>query len=277
MRRKDWLAGAAGATGLVAAQRADAAMIGARRALLSGKATLFALYVANNGSSNVTAYSIASGNALFSYSVSGPQGVAVDSLGRVYVPTADGTVYIYAANGGPQITSFSAASGSGGIYLDMLGNMYIACYSSNAMNEYSPNGSLIQSISLSGVDNVTLDANSYIYLSSYLLNEVIKVPPRGGGAVLTLSVSGAAGVTVDPYGNIWCCSYINNSLIKFSSSGSNLLTVTGLSGSNGCVSDSAGNIYVANRSNNTVSVVNQTGSITRTFSVGSLPFQLALH
>ena len=35
MRRKDWLVGAASASGLVAAQRADAAMIGARRSLLT--------------------------------------------------------------------------------------------------------------------------------------------------------------------------------------------------------------------------------------------------
>ena len=47
MRRKDWLVGAAGATGLVAAQRADAAMIGSRRALLANSVNLTAAQIAS--------------------------------------------------------------------------------------------------------------------------------------------------------------------------------------------------------------------------------------
>jgi len=114
MRRKDWLVGAAGVGGLVAANNAKAeALVGARRALLGGKATYQgSLYVANQNNNNVTVYNAQSGALLrtISGSMNGSIGVAFDPQGSLYVANIyNNNVTVYNAQSGALLRTISGS------------------------------------------------------------------------------------------------------------------------------------------------------------------------
>ena len=200
---------------------------------------------------------------------SGPQGVAVDSTGNVYVADArnqsirkiapDGQVSTLAGSSSPSRTSGSA-DGQGaaarfnnvyGIGLDRAGNLYAGDGSNHTVRKITPAGlvsTLAGAASVSGFADGLVDAAQF---------------------------DTPLGVAADSSGNAYVGDSRNNSIRKITPAGQ-VSTVAGstTSGSadgagtaalfnrqNGMAIDSAGNLYVADRNNFRIRTITPAGLV----------------
>ena len=147
MRRKDWLVGAASASGLVAAQRADAAMIGARRALLSSNRLPTVVQVGTNLYSGVSAVNATlpnqpqAGNLLY-IGCTCSSGQVQPSGWASLVNAAGGAVFIKISNGTEQLVNINTQAYSSGTtcMVEMAASSYAAgtaFINNSAVNSYS--------------------------------------------------------------------------------------------------------------------------------------------
>lgn len=188
--------------------------------------------VASNGIISVfagtgTAGSSGDGGAATSAQLSGPQGVAVDASGSVYI--ADTQNNRVRKVGGGTISTI-AGTGTGGfagdggaataaqlkapfsVAVDTAGNVYIAEFSNNRVRKVAVNGTIstlagtgvsgyggdggsATSALLNGPQGVAVDAAGNVYIADTANNRVRRVTPAG--AIGTLAGNGVAGYDAD--------------------------------------------------------------------------------
>jgi sugar lactone lactonase YvrE len=166
---------------------------------------------------------------------SGPQGVAVDAAGNVYVAdtgyhlirmiTPAGIVSTFAGTGAAG--SADGASGAAsfrypeGIAVDAAGNLYVADTGNNLIRMVTPAGdvSTLAGTGTAGSANgassaatfdqpysVAVDASGNVYVGDNDNGLVRKLTPAGDVSTLAV-VAGASGVAVDAAGNVYVASY----------------------------------------------------------------------
>ncbi|HWG76325.1 MAG TPA: NHL repeat-containing protein [Steroidobacteraceae bacterium] len=204
----------------------------------------------------------------------GPEGVAVDKSGNVYVAdygnnairkiTPAGVVTTLAGLGAPGNAdgTGSAASFNGpeGVAVDNSGNVYVADYGNNAIRKVTPAGAVTtlagsgaqgnadghgRAASFNGPEGVAVDSAGDVYVADYGNNEIRKITPAG--VVTTLAGSGAKGaadgtgraasfdgpegIAVDSAGNVYVGDEFNNEIRKVSTAG--VVTTLAVSGAEG--------------------------------------------
>ncbi len=146
--------------------------------------------------------------------LSGPQGVAVDASGNLYISdslngvvrevTASGTISTFAGNG---IDGYSGDGGPAraaefgspaGIAVDSAGNVYIADSGSRIRKVFT--SGIIETIAGSGVRGYSGD----------------------GGAATSATINGAAGLALDSKGDIFIADAANNAIRELAATGSGL-------------------------------------------------------
>ena len=235
-----YIADAAGDTVLVFPANASGTTTPIRT--IAGAATLLGLprgialdtkgniFVSNSGDANnsnvasVTVYAAgAAGNVSPTAVISGaatglsfPNGIALDTLGRIYVANGTdlsglglGSVTVYAANAtnnaSPTVTISGAAtelSEPQGLALDTSGNIYVSNRGGNSVTAYSAgatgNASPAKTISgtatgLSTPNGIALDAQGNLYVTNEGAGSVTVYPASAtGNAAPTATISGAA-------------------------------------------------------------------------------------
>jgi sugar lactone lactonase YvrE len=199
---------------------------------------------------------------------SGPEGVAVDGAGNVFVAdyhnntirkiTPSGVVTTLAGTAG----SSGSADGTGaaarfnqprGVAVDGSGNVFVADSYNNAIRKITPNGVV-----------TTLAGTAGSYGSA-----------DGTGA--TARFNNPSGVAVDGAGNVFVTDYNNTTIRKITPTGvvTTLAGSAGLSGSadgtgaaarfsdpEGVAVDGSGNVLVADWENNTIRKITPTGVVT---------------
>jgi uncharacterized protein (TIGR03437 family) len=166
--------------------------------------------VAGNGSQG---YSGDTGPAA-SAMLNGPQGVAVDASGNLYISdtlndvirvvNTSGTISTFAGNG---IVGYSGDGGPAigaefgsptGIALDSAGNLYL-----------SDSGARIRKIFASGIIETIAGAGVRGYTGD-------------GGVATSATLNGAAGLAVDPKGDVFIADAVNNAIRELVSTGAGL-------------------------------------------------------
>ena len=207
----------------------------------------------------------------------GPQGVAVDGSGNVYVADYyNSTIRKITAAG--VVTTLAGSAGNPGI----------ADGPGTTAQFYNPPG-------------VAVDGSGNVYVADYNISIIRKI--TAGGVVTTLAgsagVKGSAdgtgnaarfffpsGVAVDGSGNVYIADSSNNTIRKITAAG----VVTTLAGSagkagstdgtgstarfnqpNGVAVDGSGNVYVADSSNNTIRKITGGGVVTTLAGSASTP------
>jgi uncharacterized protein (TIGR03437 family) len=189
----------------------------------------------------------------------GPQGVAADAAGNLYIAdTLNNVVRRVASNG--VITNFAGngTAGSGG------------------------DGSAATSAQLNGPQGLAVDAAGTVYIADSGNNRVRKI---SGGTISTLTggnneLNKPYGVAVDTAGNVYVAEFGGNRVSRVTSAGAvSVLAGNGVSGYSGdggpatsamlkgpraVAVDSAGNVYIGDTGNNRVRLVS--GGTIQTFA-----------
>jgi len=217
---------------------------------------------------------VGDGGPATSAALSDAEGVAVDSLGNVYIAdsndhrvrkvASDGTISTVAGDGFPGFRGDGGPAPAArlntpyGIAVDTAGNLYIADLGNNRVRMVSPTGTIT---TVSGTDklqaprNVALDASGNLYISEFGGAHVWMLGT--GGALQNIAGTGVAGFGGD----------------------GGPAAAAQLSFPAGLAFDNSGNLYIADSSNNRVRKV-AGGIITTVLGTGdpgaALPNQLNL-
>ena len=223
--------------------------------------------VAGNG----TAGFAGDGGPATSSEVFGPNGIAFDSAGNLYIADSyngrirkisastglistvagNGTAG-YSGDGGPAL---SAAIGARGIAVDGSGNIYMADSGDNVVRKVTASTGIITTVAGNGTTGFAGD----------------------GGSATSAQLNGPFAVAVDSAGNLYIADGGNNRIRKVTSSGT-ISTVAGngtggFAGDGGAATtaelydpvgvalDSAGNLYIADQYNDRIRKVTTTGII----------------
>jgi trimeric autotransporter adhesin len=203
-----------------------------------------------------TAGSSGDGSAATSAQLNGPEGLAVDSAGNLYIAdtqnhrvrkVSGGTISTVAGSGTAGFGGDGGAAGSAqlnlpfGVAVDAAGNLYIAEFGNNRVRKVGTNGN-ISTLAGNGVSGYGGD----------------------GGQAGSAQINGPQGVAADSTGNVYIADTNNNRVRKVASNGV-ITTVagTGIAGFSGdgnlasnaqvgnpvaVAVDSVGNVYIADGS-----------------------------
>ncbi|MBA4320951.1 MAG: hypothetical protein C0412_21380, partial [Flavobacterium sp.] len=179
--------------------------------------------------------------------------------------------------------------GSSGIALDSLGNVYVGDINNYRVQKFSSNGTFIMNFVNSGQGDgqvsspagICVDDSNNVYVVDSYLQRVQKFSSNGT-FIMKWSVSNAWDIAIDKDNNIYVSDYANNLIKKYTSSGV-LITQWGSSGTGdgqfneprGICVDISGNVFVADSLNARVQKFTSNGTfITKWGSYGTDDGQL---
>jgi len=201
--------------------------------------------------------------------LSGPQGVAVDGSGNVFVADTGNNRVVEetpSASGYTQtVVATSTLSGPFGVATDASGNLYIAdtghdrvlkevpsvsggttTWAETTVANYAGDLLLLPT-------SVAVDSNNVVYIAGYGNNAALKMTPQAGGgyseAVLSPGLTSLFGIAVDSSLNLYYTDYSAGkayvSVWSGTGYGAALLLQSGLSSPGAISVDGAGNVYIA--------------------------------
>ncbi len=216
-------------------------------------------------------FAIGDGGSSTNAAIYGPSGVAVDTIGNLYIADyrnnrirkvgTNGVITTLAGNGTPDysgdygVATNASLSYPHGVAVDASGNVFIADSNNNRIREVSTNG-IITTVAGNGQSGYSGD----------------------GGAAKSAMLSYPDTVAVDARGNLFIADYNNNRIRKVSTAGT-ITTIAGngtasFSGDGGVATnaslnsphavavDASGNLFIADSNNNRIRKVGLNGVIT---------------
>ncbi len=170
---------------------------------------------------------------------------AVDRTGNLYLTDGSAGFYRYNVGGGGTAGWPNALSHTTGIAVDSLGDIYVANFDDATVHEFDSTGQPLRSWAVGGGTDgpsaLALDLQGSVYVAmrrfhGYYLEKYSsdgKLILRwasggnGDGEVGAGFKVGPQGLAVDPQGNLYVADTVNNRLIKFDPSGKFLFNITG--------------------------------------------------
>ena len=205
--------------------------------------------------------------------LAGPDGVAVDTAGNIYVTNYDGRAVKLAAGSTTQTElPFTGLSMPEGVAVDTAGNIYVADYGNSRVVKLAAGSTTHTELPFTGLGHpqgVAVDTAGNIYVTDGGMTRVVKLA-AGSNTQTDLPLTGLGlGVAVDTAGNIYVTDPGYHRVVKLAAGSTTQteLPFTGLLHPQGVAVDTAGNIYVADGGNSRV-VKLAAGSTTQTV----LPF-----
>jgi len=215
-----------------------------------------------------------------------PNGVALDSLGNLYVANdSNNTVGRFAPNGTYLGVFASGLNQPAGIACDGSNNLYVVNTGNSTITKITPAGvpSVFVSGGLSGPQGIVCGTNGNIYVSCQGSNSIQKITPQG--QVSTFYQDGSwtvvdqvEGMAFDGNGNLYVASYRTNSIEKITPGGvatvfannpspasdpndpNNPSNPEGIYNPIGVAFDSSGDLYVTNFHHTEVGGASNTGT-----------------
>ncbi len=216
---------------------------------------------------------------------SGPDGLAFDKSGNLYVANFfDNTVDKITPGGVVSTFINTGLNGPKGLAFDSSGNLFVANFNIGEIAEYNSSGALItagfNATGFAGApDQLVIDSgnNLYLYTSA---GDIYKITPAGAVSTYVSGLSGnAGGLAFDAGGDLFVTDFNNNQVDKVPAGGGSFsVFASGFNQPRDLVIDGSGNLYVSNGNNNSISKVTSGGSV-RTYVSGgpfNYPYALAL-
>ncbi|HZT22256.1 MAG TPA: NHL repeat-containing protein [Verrucomicrobiae bacterium] len=224
------------------------------------QAQVIEIYVADSLNNKIYEFSSA-GNLLGTISstaLNGPDALAFDASGNLFVANFGGTVAKFDQNGNLINATFASVGNATGLAFDSNGNLYVADSGANAIYKYTPsgNGSLFASTgNNSGPYGLAFDSSGNLY-AAYITSGLIEKFDSTGAGTTFANTGGAApwGLAFDSSGNLYTAYSGTDVIEKFTSGGVGTVFASGgnLNEPAGLAFDSSGNLYVANANGGTL-------------------------
>ena len=210
--------------------------------------------------------------------LNGPDGIAVDSSGYVYVADSSSHIQKFDSNGKLNISldyTSSEHNESKGIAVDSSGNVYIA---DSVIQKFDSSGHYIKW----GANDITfanrgiaVDSSGNVFVVDTYDSNVQKFD-NNGRLILTWGEFGQfdgqfynpSGIAVDQSGNVFVKDIVNNRVQKFDNNGTFITkwdTASSNMGQNSIVVDSSGNVFVVDDSHNFVQKFDNNGRLILTW------------
>jgi uncharacterized repeat protein (TIGR01451 family) len=191
---------------------------------------------------------------LVSSGVSAPKGVAVDSVGNVYIADV-GKNAIEEWNASTQQVSTLVSTGMNGpegVAVDASGNVYIADTGNSAIEEWNASTQQVTTLvstGLTGPKGVAVDASGNVYIADTGNNAIEEwnASTQQVSTLVSTGMNGPEGVAADASGNVYIADTGNNAVKEWTASTQQVITLvsTGLNGPEAAAVDDSGNVYVA--------------------------------
>jgi YD repeat-containing protein len=175
---------------------------------------------------------------------------------------------------------------------DTAGNVWVADTQGSVIDEFSPDGTLVQTLGSYGSGNgqferprgVTIDSAGNVWVSDGRTNRIQEFTSYGAFVRAFGStgsgngqLSNPEGLAVDSAGNVWVADNGNNRIEEFSSEGAFVRTVGSSGSGNGQLShpgdvaiDAYGDLWATDTGNNRLEEFTSSGSFVRTAGSGQL-------
>jgi hypothetical protein len=250
--------------------------------------------VANSGSSTVSLYITGqtSPAAIVQNGVVGPQALAFDTAGDLFVANQAGSVTVYA----PPYNQLPVSITNGvnhpqSLDLDARGDLFVANGNgSNTVTLYSPPyGGAPAATITSNVDdpvNLALDSNANLFVVNATANTITEYAPpyTGTPTTITKGLNTPGSLAIDPHGNLFVANLNStpNSVVEFeppfSIASAPVATITNGVNEQGSISVLSSNLFVPNQGANSVTEYSAPYTGTPTTIVGgqSQPIALAI-
>lgn len=226
-----------------------------------------------------------------------PTGIAVDSVGNVYVAEGNGNRFQKFDSGGNFLLKagiFGDVPGGfvtpSGVAVDSMGNIYVSDSSTDRVSKFNSGGTFVLTWGGSGSANgkflgasgVAVDSSDNIYVSDTNNHRIQKftsagvfITSWGSSGAGDGQFSGPQGLAMDSSNNVYVADAGNNRIQKFTTAGG-FITKWGTAGSGngefsspaGVSADSSGTVFVADTGNNRIQSFSATGTFNEAF--GSL-------
>ena len=240
-----------------------------------------------NGIGNGTSLAIDPGTSSTLGAVSGPQGVATDSAGNVYIAYNNGTVYRTPKGGGTAVEVGSGLTAPHQLAIDGAGNLYVADSGTNEIVQFLGASTASSAITgtpfvsgLTSPKGVAVDALGNLYIAetgSVLLQSIDSGMQTALGSGFTTPVT----LAVDSNGNVYVADTGLNEIVELSITGGALTqqtTETLLSGTTptSVAVDAAGDVYYGDSAKGEVVEIPLSGTTVAIASGFTTPVGVAL-
>jgi sugar lactone lactonase YvrE len=210
------------------------------------------IYIANSGSSTVTAYplpstgGVAPTSTLSASALSGPFGEVFDASGNLWVTNSDTIVEFtpsqLAAGGSSPVAvtiSSSALADSNGMAFDRAGDLWVSNSGNNTLVMFTPtqlaaSGAPVPAVTISATggsldipEQIAFDGSGDLWVTSWDNSEIQEYTPSqlaSGGALtpaVTISsagLSGPQGIAFDAAGDAWVGNWDSPTVVEFTPS-----------------------------------------------------------
>jgi sugar lactone lactonase YvrE len=248
-----------------------------------GDAQADSFFVTNFGVNTITSYDENGFGSNFTNAfVNGPNGIAIDASGNVYVTTNANTIEKFSPNG----VDLGVFASTGlnlalGLAFDRSGNLYAANFVGNTVEKFAPDGTDLGVFAVViGPTGLAFDAAGNLCVANFSPS-IMRFAPNG--ATLTpftsLNLNNPEGIAFDLLGNLFVANSGSDTVQVFSPTGADLalisMTAT-LSGPVGLAFDSSDNLYVVNKLSATISKFTPDGFETTFAATGFTPAFIAI-
>ncbi|HEY2799795.1 MAG TPA: NHL repeat-containing protein [Chthoniobacterales bacterium] len=238
------------------------------------------LFVANLGANTITEYAEdGSASAFTNAFVNGPNGVALDRNGNLFVSTNSNTIEKFSPTGADLgIFASVGVNNAMGLAFDRAGNLYVANFAGSTVEKFTPGGVGTIFAFVTRPTGLVFDATGNLYVSSFG-NTIERFAPNGTslGFFAQSGLNNPEGLAFDSLGNLYAANNGSGAVEKFSPSGADLGPVlVGLNGPVGLAFDSKGNLYVVNSHSATITKIDPNRNVSTFATTGFAPAFLAV-
>ncbi len=197
--------------------------------------------------------------------LNGPQGVAIDRLGNVYIAdTGNRAIDEWNPNSGQLTTLISSGLASPtGVAVDAYGNIYIADAGNHAIARWNAANPQLTPLVTGLVSpyGVVVDSQGNVYFSDSGANSISEWNASTASISTLVSappLSDPLGLAVDSIGNVYFAAAGNNAIVEWNlaTQKGTVLVNSGLSGPTGVAVDGQGNVDFSDTGNNAIKQLN---------------------
>lgn len=175
------------------------------------------IYIVETGAGVVLKITPTGSQSIFAQ-IQAPEGVAIDAAGNVYISSFTSTVFKFTPGG----TRSTFATGAGGVLaFDQTGNLYASEFTLSYITRITPAGAESQIVTglIEGPNAMAFDVNGNVFISQFNSGDILEITPAGARSIFASELHSPSGLAFDASGNLFAAASNGNAIFEFTPSG----------------------------------------------------------